>query len=99
MGNQGSSHNEKSVLESHGASKILKIHNNDSNLGVSDKETSAETTSSKEFKENKIATHFEWKEEGKVVYLVGSFCNWSQLFAMNKIDDKRFELTLVILYN
>ena len=96
MGNQGSSNNEKSILESHGASKIFKINNNDSNIGVSDKETSAETTSSKEFKENKVATHFEWKEDGRVVYLVGSFGNWSQLFAMNKLDNKRFELTLVI---
>lgn len=45
----------------------------------------------------KIPTKFEWKEGGNVVYVVGSFNNWSQWFIMNKVNGKSFELILVIV--
>lgn len=44
----------------------------------------------------KIPTAFEWKEGGNVVYITGSFSNWSQWFIMTKINNK-FELNLVIM--
>jgi hypothetical protein len=47
-----------------------------------------------EAKEIKIPTDFEWKEGGNVVYITGTFSNWSQWFIMNKINNK-FELNLV----
>lgn len=47
-----------------------------------------------ETKEIKIPTPFEWKEGGNVVYITGTFSNWSQWFIMSKINNK-FELNLV----
>ena len=44
--------------------------------------------------EPKIPTTFEWREEGNVVSVTGSFCNWSQFFIMNKDKDGVFRLTL-----
>jgi len=45
-------------------------------------------------KELKIPTLFEWKEGGSMVYITGTFSNWSQWFIMSKINNK-FELNLV----
>lgn len=45
-------------------------------------------------KEIKIPTAFEWKEGGNIVYITGTFSNWSQWFIMTKINNK-FELNLV----
>ena len=43
----------------------------------------------------KIPTVFEWREGGNIVYITGSFSNWSQWFIMTKINNK-FEICLVI---
>jgi len=57
-----------------------------------------ETTECQTIPENKIEiklpTLFEWKEGGSIVYITGSFSNWSQWFIMTKINNK-FELILV----
>lgn len=44
----------------------------------------------------KIPTNFEWKESAGVVYLTGSFSNWTQWFMMSKKSHDLFELTLVL---
>ena len=44
--------------------------------------------------DTKVPTTFEWKEDGNVVSVTGSFCNWSQFFIMNKDKDGVFRLTL-----
>ena len=49
-------------------------------------------------KEIKVSVKFEWKEGGKVVYLTGSFNNWSQWFIMNRTNGNYFELVLVISF-
>ncbi len=46
-------------------------------------------------KDIKIPTTFEWKEGGNIVYITGTFSNWSQWFMMTKTNNK-FELNLVI---
>ncbi len=48
-------------------------------------------------KDIKIPTTFEWREGGNIVYITGSFSNWSQWFIMTKINNK-FEITLVIMF-
>jgi hypothetical protein len=46
----------------------------------------------------KAPTHFEWREGGEVVYVTGSFSNWTQWFVMNRVTStKFFELTLVLI--
>jgi Glycogen recognition site of AMP-activated protein kinase len=35
-------------------------------------------------KDIKIPTTFEWKEGGNIVYITGTFSNWSQWFMMTK---------------
>lgn len=55
---------------------------------------STSTNSNKEISEQKVAITFTWKEGGTNVYLSGSFGNWNQIFAMNKINNI-FEITLV----
>ena len=49
-------------------------------------------------KEIKVPTKFEWKEDGNVVFLTGSFNNWSQWFIMNRVNKNTFELILVIIF-
>jgi hypothetical protein len=44
--------------------------------------------------ETKVPTHFEWKEGGKVVYVSGSFSNWTHWLIMKKKDNGVFELVL-----
>jgi hypothetical protein len=60
------------------------------------KEESTDTSSHFDAKEIKVKTMFEWREGGNTVYITGSFANWSQLFAMNKIANNKFELCLVL---
>jgi len=43
----------------------------------------------------KIPFIFHWTEPAGVVYLTGSFSNWTQWFMMNKIGYDKFDLTLV----
>jgi len=50
-------------------------------------------------KEIKLPTKFEWKEGGRVVFLSGSFNNWSDWLVMNKLRENIFELVLVLLFN
>ena len=45
---------------------------------------------------NKIPVTFEWKEGGNSVYLSGNFCNWKQLFLMQKNSEGNFFLKLDI---
>jgi hypothetical protein len=97
MGNHGSSNNQNTQIETNSASYSLKISNKSANAISENNITQASSTT--EVKESKIRTHFEWKEGGNVVYLVGSFSNWSQLFAMTKLDNKTFEIHLVIPLN
>jgi hypothetical protein len=59
---------------------------------------STDTSSQIDSKEAKVKTLFEWKEGGNNVYVTGSFANWAQLFAMNKIGNNKFELSLVNYY-
>lgn len=47
-----------------------------------------------DLKEIKIPTVFEWREGGNIVYITGSFSNWSQWFIMTK-SNNRFEISLV----
>lgn len=47
-----------------------------------------------DLKDIKIPTMFEWKEGGNIVYITGTFSNWSQWFIMTKTNNK-FELSLV----
>jgi hypothetical protein len=47
-------------------------------------------------KDIKVPTHFEWKEDGHVVYVTGSFCNWGQKFLMNKVNN-RFEVDIDLI--
>ncbi len=47
-------------------------------------------------KDIKIQTSFEWQEGGNIVYITGSFSNWTQWFVMTKNNNK-FEISLVII--
>lgn len=49
-------------------------------------------------KDIKIPTAFEWREGGNIVYITGSFSNWSQWFIMTKINNK-FEISLVLIFS
>ena len=57
------------------------------------KDYSEGSTNTREI-EQKVPTRFEWKDGGNLVYLTGSFSNWTQWFVMNK-KDHIYELTLV----
>ena len=37
---------------------------------------------------NKYPVTFEWTGGGNSIYVSGSFCNWNQLFLMQKISEK-----------
>jgi hypothetical protein len=69
-----------------------------SSEGPKDTETT-ETSSIVDTKEPKVKAYFEWIEGGNNVYITGSFANWSQLFALNKAGNNKFELCLVIINN
>ena len=45
---------------------------------------------------NKSRVTFEWTSGGNSVYLSGSFCNWNQLFLMQKNPEGKFLLKLDI---
>ena len=45
---------------------------------------------------NKSRVTFEWTSGGNSVYLSGSFCNWNQLFLMQKNPEEKFLLKLDI---
>ena len=45
---------------------------------------------------NKISVTFEWTGGGNSVYLSGSFCNWNQLFLMQKNSEGKYILKLDI---
>jgi hypothetical protein len=82
------------VKDTYSSYKGLKTENSE-NPPI--KESSIETNSNynKEKEDLKVQTHFEWKEGGNVVYVTGSFSNWSQWFVMNKTQNNIFDLTLV----
>jgi hypothetical protein len=42
----------------------------------------------------KIPTRFEWREGGRVIYISGSFSNWTHWFIMKKKENGVFELVL-----
>lgn len=43
---------------------------------------------------NKYPVTFEWTGGGNSIYVSGSFCNWNQLFLMQKISEEKFILKL-----
>lgn len=45
-------------------------------------------------KDGKIPTLFEWNEEGKMVYITGTFCAWTQFFIMSRRPNGTFQLVL-----
>ena len=45
---------------------------------------------------NKIPVTFEWESGGNSVYLSGNFCNWQQLFLMEKQSNDKHTLTLYL---
>lgn len=47
--------------------------------------------------DSKAQTFFEWKDGGNVVYITGTFSNWSQWFIMAK-NNNSFELFLVNIF-
>jgi len=47
-----------------------------------------------DIQETKVPTHFEWREGGKVVYISGSFSNWTHWFIMKKNENGVFEIVL-----
>jgi hypothetical protein len=112
MGNQTSSQNEKNkeklmnIIDS--TEKIIKnsasgdstykgYKSEQSSTSEGPKEGDTTDTSSHiDMKELKVKTFFEWKEGGNNVYITGTFANWSQLFAMNRVGNNKFELCLVI---
>jgi hypothetical protein len=65
---------------------------------ISNDTTSVVTGTNNEIKtdtqETKVATNFEWREGGKVVYISGSFSNWTHWFIMKKNENGFFELVL-----
>lgn len=65
---------------------------------ISNDTTSVVTVTNNENKthqsETKIPTYFEWREGGKVVYISGSFSNWTHWFIMKKKENGIFELVL-----
>ena len=50
----------------------------------------------KKSEKNKSRVTFEWTSGGNSVYLSGSFCNWNQLFLMQKNPEGKFILKLDI---
>ena len=80
--------------------KGLKSDNSADNENTNgDKSISNDTTSVVTAHENvqdvKISTPFEWKEGGHMVYVAGSFSNWTQWFVMTKNKNTgQFELLL-----
>ena len=46
----------------------------------------------KKNEKNKSRVTFEWTGGGNSVYLSGSFCNWNQLFLMQKNPEGKFIL-------
>lgn len=51
-------------------------------------------TADKTNDDDRVLTKFEWREGASMVYVTGSFVNWTQWFIMQKIEDNYFELTL-----
>jgi hypothetical protein len=94
MGNHGSSNNEN-VITSTGSGRPSLTLSDKSGNAISEVATT-QASSTNEVKELKIRTYFEWKDGGNVVFLVASFSNWTQLFAMTRVDNKTFEIYLVI---
>ena len=93
MGNHSSSNNENTLTGTDSARQSLNFIKKSGN--ALSENTTTQASSLNEVKETKIRTHFEWKDGGNVVFLVGSFSNWSQLFVMTKKDSKSFEIYLV----
>lgn len=81
------------VTESYSSYKGVKSEHSESNEENSTDDTDTNINN----EEIKVPTHFEWKDGGDTVYITGSFCNWTQWFLMNKIDNNLFQLTLVII--
>ena len=66
------------------------------------KNLTAENSGLQKQKPPRIATVFRWDGNGKSVYLTGSFCDWHQIFEMEKCEDpinknnNKFYLTLFL---
>ena len=58
------------------------------------KTLATECTTTPDKLDSKAQTFFEWKDGGNVVYITGTFSNWSQWFIMAK-NNNSFELNLV----
>jgi hypothetical protein len=96
MGNHSSSNNENALTGTDSARQSLNCSKKSGNA-ISEN-TTTQASSLNEVKETKIRTLFEWKDGGNVVFLVGTFSNWSQLFSLTKKDNKSFEVYLVKNY-
>lgn len=70
--------------------------NKESKNSARNQSTECQTIPEKlDLKDFKIPTSFEWDDGGNIVYITGSFSNWTQWFIMNKIDKNKFQLNLV----
>jgi hypothetical protein len=56
----------------------------------------SQTTTSEQSKVEKVMTTFKWKEGGNLVYVTGSFSNWTQWFLMSRSEKNpnEFEVSL-----
>lgn len=98
--------NEMNIITHHNEDITIERTNNNKNNNEKNKhkiKEKLETTTESStgyicnpcIKEIKIPTKFEWKDGGNVVYLVGSFSNWTQWFTMKNTGKDYFELILV----
>ncbi len=81
-------------LTSSGEKTCCEKSKSDLNKNYQEEETTECQTIPDSKIEIKLPTTFEWKEGGSIVYITGSFSNWSQWFIMTRINNK-FELVLV----
>ena len=80
-----------------GKNKNKKDNNENNEPNKENKKNDVENIKMKkenEVKTNEIDTMFEWDEGGNVVFVTGSFCDWSKFFLLKKNDEGKYSVTL-----
>lgn len=80
--------------ENYSSFKGVKTDTHTSKKSRSSSKESIQTTDKTNDNDLKVLTPFEWRNGGQVVYITGSFSNWTQWFIMRRNDNGIFQLSL-----
>lgn len=87
---------ELKINTSYNSSDFYHIESSPSDNTFSKTKTKSEKKFSEKNINNKFPVVFEWNGGGNSVYLSGDFCNWNQLFLMQKNSEGKFILQLEV---